>query len=62
MCHNYIFIKYLLHVYAFCPEYIISLEASDEFLLNTILSCPEYQIQGTHYDESGMIRRLSEFR
>lgn len=49
-------------MYIFVLEFIINIEASDEFLLNTVLSCPEYQIQGTHYDESGMIRRLSEFR
>lgn len=44
------------------PELVVSLEASDEFLKERIIHRPEKEIQGTHYTEEHMVRRLKEFR
>ncbi|CAH0551264.1 unnamed protein product [Brassicogethes aeneus] len=44
------------------PHFVISLKASDDFLNARVMALPESQIQNTHYDEKGMIRRLAEFR
>lgn len=44
------------------PEYVVNLEASDEFLCCRVMRMPESLVQGTHYEEERMIQRLSEFR
>ena len=44
------------------PELVVSLEAGDEFLKERIIQRPENEIQGTHYTEEHMMRRLREFR
>ncbi|CAL7945211.1 unnamed protein product [Xylocopa violacea] len=44
------------------PELVVSLEASDEFLKERIIQRPEREIQGTHYTEEHMMRRLREYR
>lgn len=44
------------------PELVVSLEASDEFLKERIIQRPEWEIQGTHYTEEHMTRRLKEYR
>lgn len=44
------------------PELVVSLEASDEFLKERIIQRPEKEIQGTHYTEEHMMRRLKEYR
>ncbi|XP_023023117.2 adenylate kinase 7 [Leptinotarsa decemlineata] len=44
------------------PDYVISLEATDEFLCERVMKLPQRLIQGTHYDEVNMLRRLAEFR
>lgn len=41
------------------PEWVFALDASDTFLLNRAMSLPEAKITGTHYDETGMARRLA---
>ncbi|XP_026668562.1 adenylate kinase 7-like isoform X2 [Ceratina calcarata] len=44
------------------PELVVSLEARDEFLKERIIHRPEREIQGTHYTEEHMVRRLKEYR
>ncbi|XP_043522582.1 adenylate kinase 7-like [Frieseomelitta varia] len=44
------------------PELVVSLEAGDEFLKERIIQRPEREIQGTHYTEEHMMRRLKEYR
>ncbi|CAD1473438.1 unnamed protein product, partial [Heterotrigona itama] len=44
------------------PELVVSLEAGDEFLKERIIQRPEKEIQGTHYTEEHMMRRLREYR
>ncbi|XP_030760146.1 adenylate kinase 7-like [Sitophilus oryzae] len=44
------------------PDFVISLQADDDFLCERVMRLPERDIQGTHYDEPNMIRRLMEFR
>lgn len=44
------------------PDFVITLEASDEFLYKRVMSMPENKIQGTHYTEEQMVRRVNEFR
>ncbi|KOC66213.1 Adenylate kinase 7 [Habropoda laboriosa] len=44
------------------PELVVSLEASDDFLKERIIQRPEREIQGTHYTEEHMMRRLKEYR
>ncbi|XP_076665201.1 adenylate kinase 7 isoform X2 [Andrena cerasifolii] len=48
--------------YSIMPELVVSLEAGDEFLKERIIQRPEREIQGTHYTEEHMMRRLKEFR
>ena len=40
------------------PQFVIKLEASDEFLKVRVKGLPEEKIAGTHYTEEGMNRRL----
>ncbi|XP_078239884.1 adenylate kinase 7 isoform X1 [Pogona vitticeps] len=44
------------------PDYIISLNASDEFLKNRIMNLPESVVAGTHYAQDRYLRSLSLFR
>ncbi|KAK4884795.1 hypothetical protein RN001_001066 [Aquatica leii] len=44
------------------PDFVVSLEATDEFLCERVMVLPEEEIQGTHYAEVPMLRRLAEFR
>ena len=44
------------------PEWVISLEAPDEFLKERVMNLPENLVAGTHNTEEGLLRRLAEFR
>lgn len=44
------------------PEFVISLEATDDFLKNRIINLPESVVASTHNTEKGLLRRLSEYR
>ncbi|XP_062974560.1 adenylate kinase 7 [Elgaria multicarinata webbii] len=44
------------------PDYVISLNASDEFLKNRIMNLPESIVAGTHYSQDRYLRSLSLFR
>ncbi|XP_015127032.1 adenylate kinase 7, partial [Diachasma alloeum] len=44
------------------PEFVVQLEATDEFLCNRVLNLPESVIQGTHYDVESTMKRLEEYR
>ncbi|CAH1164273.1 unnamed protein product [Phaedon cochleariae] len=44
------------------PNFVVSLEADDDFLCERVMRLPQRLIQGTHYDEVNMLRRLGEFR
>ncbi|EFN87130.1 Putative adenylate kinase 7 [Harpegnathos saltator] len=44
------------------PELVVVLEASDHFLKERVMNRPESEIQGTHYTEECMLRRMKEYR
>ncbi|KAL8611092.1 hypothetical protein ACOMHN_064382 [Nucella lapillus] len=44
------------------PEYVIALEAADDFLKNRVMNLPEAVVAGTHNTEKELMRRLVEFR
>ncbi|NXS02885.1 KAD7 kinase, partial [Oxylabes madagascariensis] len=44
------------------PEFIFSLTASDEFLINRIMNLPECEVAGTHYTEEQFLQSLKRFR
>ncbi|NXR93039.1 KAD7 kinase, partial [Hypocryptadius cinnamomeus] len=44
------------------PEFIFSLIASDEFLINRIIKLPESEVAGTHYTENEFLHVLKHFR
>ncbi|NWS09623.1 KAD7 kinase, partial [Motacilla alba] len=44
------------------PEFIFSLIASDEFLINRIIKLPESEVAGTHYTEDEFLQILKRFR
>ncbi|XP_067680599.1 adenylate kinase 7-like [Haliotis asinina] len=44
------------------PEFVISLEATDDFLKARVMNLPESVVSGTHNTEKGLGNRLSEFR
>ncbi|NXQ18297.1 KAD7 kinase, partial [Peucedramus taeniatus] len=44
------------------PEFIFSLIASDEFLINRIIKLPESEVAGTHYTEDQFLHILKHFR
>ncbi|NXO66125.1 KAD7 kinase, partial [Phainopepla nitens] len=44
------------------PEFIFSLTASDEFLINRIINLPETKVAGTHYTEDQFLQDLKRFR
>ena len=43
-------------------EFVVSLNASDEFLRNRVMNLPEASVSGTHNTEEGLQRRLVEYR
>ncbi|NXO59463.1 KAD7 kinase, partial [Aramus guarauna] len=44
------------------PEFVISLTASDEFLINRIINLPERIVAGTHYTQDRFLQSLNVFR
>ncbi|NWX49825.1 KAD7 kinase, partial [Steatornis caripensis] len=44
------------------PEFLISLTASDEFLINRIMNLPETIVAGTHYTQDRFLQSLNLFR
>ncbi|KAJ8409139.1 hypothetical protein AAFF_G00241600 [Aldrovandia affinis] len=44
------------------PDYVFSLNATDEFLKERVQNLPESVVQGTHYAQDQFLRRLAEFR
>ncbi|KAM7109375.1 adenylate kinase 7 isoform 2-T2 [Ciconia maguari] len=44
------------------PEFVISLTASDEFLINRIINLPERIVAGTHYTQDRFLHSLNLFR
>ncbi|XP_074765379.1 adenylate kinase 7 isoform X4 [Athene noctua] len=44
------------------PEFVISLSASDEFLINRIINLPERIVAGTHYTQDRFLQSLNLFR
>lgn len=46
----------------FFTEFVISLTASDEFLINRIINLPERIVAGTHYTQDQFLQSLNLFR
>ncbi|XP_072283765.1 adenylate kinase 7 [Pyxicephalus adspersus] len=44
------------------PDYVISLDASDEFLKNRVINLPESVVAGTHYTQERYLRAIATFR
>ncbi|NXL27507.1 KAD7 kinase, partial [Glaucidium brasilianum] len=44
------------------PEFVISLSASDDFLINRIINLPERVVAGTHYTQDCFLQSLNLFR
>ncbi|XP_009981589.1 PREDICTED: adenylate kinase 7, partial [Tauraco erythrolophus] len=44
------------------PEFVISLTASDEFLINRIINLPERVVAGTHYTQDRFLQSLNLFK
>ncbi|NXM64274.1 KAD7 kinase, partial [Illadopsis cleaveri] len=44
------------------PEFVFSLTASDEFLINRAINLPEIEVVGTHYTEKHFLQILKHFR
>ncbi|KAG8561547.1 hypothetical protein GDO81_015387 [Engystomops pustulosus] len=44
------------------PDFVISLDASDEFLKNRVINLPESTVAGTHYAQDRFLRVLATFR
>ncbi|KAK7483562.1 hypothetical protein BaRGS_00025236 [Batillaria attramentaria] len=44
------------------PEFVISLEATDEFLRSRVMHLPEAMVAGTHNTEKELMRRLADYR
>ncbi|NWU91694.1 KAD7 kinase, partial [Upupa epops] len=44
------------------PEFVISLAASDEFLINRIINLPEIIVAGTHYTQDRFLQSLNLYR
>ncbi|CAH1107322.1 unnamed protein product [Psylliodes chrysocephalus] len=43
------------------PDYVVGLDASDEYLCQRVMKLPQKLVFGTHFDEVGMLRRLAEY-
>ena len=48
--------------HATMPELVIALDAPDEFLCERAINLPEENVQGTHWTEEAVLRRLTEYR
>lgn len=46
----------------FFTEFVFSLTASDEFLINRAINLPEIEVVGTHYTEKQFLQSLKQFR
>lgn len=44
------------------PEFVLALEATDEFLKERVMNLPESAVAGTHNTEEGLLRRLARYR
>ncbi|NXR76485.1 KAD7 kinase, partial [Pycnonotus jocosus] len=44
------------------PEFVFSLTASDEFLINRVINLPHSEAAGTHYTEEHFLHTLKHFR
>lgn len=44
------------------PEFVISLDSTDDFLKQRIMNLPESVVAKTHNTEDGFNRRITEFR
>ncbi|XP_028919117.1 adenylate kinase 7 isoform X1 [Ornithorhynchus anatinus] len=44
------------------PDYVIALDASDEFLKERVMNLPESIVAGTHYSQDRFLRTLNLFR
>lgn len=44
------------------PQFIICLEAPDDFLKQRIMNLPEAVVSGTHNTEKELMRRLGDYR
>nr|XP_030738979.1 adenylate kinase 7 isoform X3 [Globicephala melas] len=44
------------------PEFVCSLDASDEFLKERVMNLPESIVAGTHYSQGQFLRALSSYR
>ncbi|KAM5176829.1 adenylate kinase 7 isoform 3-T3 [Callospermophilus lateralis] len=44
------------------PEFVCSLDASDEFLKERVMNLPETVVAGTHYTQDRFLRALSNYR
>ncbi|XP_077123479.1 adenylate kinase 7 isoform X2 [Ranitomeya variabilis] len=44
------------------PDFVISLDASDEFLKDRVINLPESTVAGTHYSQDRFLRTLATFR
>ena len=44
------------------PEFVCSLDASDEFLKERVMNLPESVVTGTHYSQDRFLRALSNYR
>lgn len=44
------------------PEFVCSLDASDEFLKERVMNLPESVVAGTHYSQDRFLRALSNYR
>lgn len=43
------------------PRYVISLQATDEFICERIMQLPEEQVQNTNFEEERLLQRLEEY-
>jgi hypothetical protein len=44
------------------PQYTIILEADDAFLISKAKELPPEKLEGSHWNDAGMTRRLKEYR
>jgi hypothetical protein len=44
------------------PEFVVALEATDEFLKNRVMNLPEALVAGTHNTEKELLRRLDVYK
>lgn len=44
------------------PQYAIDFEAEDPFLISKAKELPQTVVEGTHWNDQGMVRRIKEYR